>query len=395
MRTPMKSVYWQRNNIILLAIATVLLYSCSSSSGNPGAGGYNMPPPVLPVISINNLPATTYQDYTASLEGTKNVDIRSQVDGYLDKIYVDEGAYVRRGQPLFKIDARPYTEQLNNAKANLQAAKANLNSAEINVSKLEPLVKNNVVSDVQLKTAQAAYEAAKANVAQAEATVANAEINVGYTTVSSPVDGYISRIPFKIGSLVGKSDAQALAQVSEIKDIYAYFSLSETDFQQFKNQFPGNTVEEKIKQLPPVELILADNTVYDQKGRVGIVEGQFSKTTGTISFRAIFPNEKGMLRSGNTGKIRIVHPVGSTAVVPQEATFEIQDKVFVFAVGDSNKVASLPITVTGRSGNYYLVDKGINPGTKIVYTGFERLKDGMTIVPQAMSLDSILKVRPM
>src|SRR5882757_5756636 len=181
------------------------LTGCSTTSGNPEAGA--PPPQSLPVISVTNMPVTINKEFNASLEGTKNIDIRSQVDGYLEKIYVDEGAFVKKGQPLFRLDARPFTEQLNNAKASVLAAKANLSNAEINVSKLEPLVKNNVVSDVQLKTAQAAYDAAKANVAQAEATVANAEINIGYTLISAPVDGYIGRIPSKIGSLVVRNDA--------------------------------------------------------------------------------------------------------------------------------------------------------------------------------------------
>ncbi|HZE83116.1 MAG TPA: efflux RND transporter periplasmic adaptor subunit, partial [Puia sp.] len=179
------------------------------------------------------------------------------------------------------------------------------------------------------------------------------------------------------------------------KEVYAYFSLSENDFIQFKNQFPGKTVEDKIRQLQPVELILSDNTIYPQKGKVGTVDGQFSKTTGTISFRTSFPNAGGLLRSGNTGKIRIPQAFTSTLVIPQEASFELQDKIFVFALGDSNKVASKPITVTSRSGNYYLVEKGISPGEKIVYSGLDRLKDGMVIAPKAMSLDSLLKARPM
>ncbi|HMH20223.1 MAG TPA: efflux RND transporter periplasmic adaptor subunit [Puia sp.] len=370
------------------------LTGCNTTSGNPEAAA-PPPPPSLQVISVTNQPVTLYKEFNASLEGTKNIDIRSQVDGYLEKIFVDEGAFVKKGQPLFRLDARPFTEQLNNARATVLAAKANLSSAEINVSKLEPLVKNNVVSDVQLKTAQAAYDAARANVAQAEAQVSNAQINLGYALISAPVDGYIGRIPSKIGSLVVRNDAQALTVLSEIREVYAYFSLSENDFIQFKNQFAGRTIEDKIKQLPPVELILSDNTVYPQKGKVGTVDGQFSRTMGTISFRASFPNVNGLLRSGNTGKIRIPQSFASTLVIPQEATYELQDKIFVFAVGDSNKVAGKPITVTGRSGNYYLVDKGISPGDKIVYTGLDRLRDGMIIAPKAMSLDSLLKARPM
>jgi len=374
-------------------IATVILYACNSSSGNQGT--FQQPPQSLPVITVSTMPATIYQEFSASLEGSKDIEIRPQVDGYIDKIYVDEGAHVRKGQPLFHITDRPYREQLNNAKASLSASRANLVNAEINVSKLTPLVQNNVISDVQLKTAQAAYNVAGANVAQAQAVVQNAEINLGYTLIKAPVDGYIGKIPLKTGSLVGTTTAEALTVISELKKVYAYFSLSENDFLQFKNQFPGKTVEEKIKQIPPVELVLADNSVYLQKGKVEIVSGQFDNSKGTISFRASFENTDGLLRSGNTGKIRIPRNITSALVIPQEATFELQDKVFVFALGDSNKVASKPVIIAGRSGNYYLVEKGVNAGEKIVYSGIDRLQDGVVIQPQFISMDSLLRTKPL
>jgi membrane fusion protein (multidrug efflux system) len=308
---------------------------------------------------------------------------------------VDEGAQVKKGQLLFKIDPQPYIEQLNNANAIYMAAKASLEDAEINVNKLVPLVQNNVISDVQLKSAQAALDVAKANVAQTSAAVQSARINLGYTSITAPASGYIGRIPYKTGSLVGRSTTDALTVLSETKDVRAYFSMSELNFQQFKEQLPGNTIAEKIKQMPPVELVLATDSVYAQKGKVELAEGQFDKTTGTINFRATFPNAQGLLRSGNTGKIRLVRNLGSSIVIPQEATFELQDKIFVYAVGDSNKVASKPITVAGTSGNYYLVQSGVNQGEKIVYTGLERLRDGAVIQPQPMSMDSLLKAKPM
>ncbi|PWT72702.1 MAG: efflux transporter periplasmic adaptor subunit [Bacteroidetes bacterium] len=378
--------------IFVLIAGMVLLQSCGTSSGSP-----TMTQPIqsLPVISVSSKPVTTYREYTATIEGTKNIEIRPQVDGYLDKIFVDEGAYVKKGQTLFKINDQPYREQLNTANASLQAAKASLENAQINVNKLTPLVQNNVISDVQLKTAQAAYNAAKANVEQAAAQVNAAQINVGYTVISAPVNGYIGRIPSKTGSLVTKNQTQALTMLSEVKDIYAYFSLSETDFLEFKNNFKGNTLEEKIKNIPAVQLELADNTIYPQEGKVEIAEGQFDKTIGSITFRAIFPNVNGLLRSGNTGRVRIPKQVENSIVVPQESTFELQDKIFVYTLADSNKVTGRPITVAARSGNYYLVDKGLKPGEKIVYTGLDRLRDGMPIIPETISMDSLLKLRPL
>lgn len=375
-------------------IIVAFLSSCASSSANPeNAGG--MPPAALPVLKVAALPATTYREYNATLEGKVNVEIRPQVDGYLDKIFVDEGAYVKAGQPLFRINDRTYQEQLSNANALLLAAKANEEKALVEVNRLTPLVQNNVVSDVQLKTANAAYQAAKASVAQAQATVSNARINVGYTLIAAPVSGYIGRIPFKTGSLVGRGETQPLTLLSDVNEVYAYFSMSEIDFLAFKNKMEGNTVADKVKKLPAVDLVLPDNSIYTEKGHVETMEGQFDKTMGSVSFRASFPNGAGLLRSGNTGKVRIPQQLSEALVVPQEATFELQDKVFVFAVGDSNKVASKPITVSGKSGAYYLVEKGLQPGEKIVFAGLGRLQDGAVIAPQPISLDSLLKVKPL
>lgn len=380
-------------NLSLFFIAAVIVYSCASSSGNEPS--YQMPPQELPVVAISAIPATTYQEFTASIEGTKDIEIRPQVNGYIEKIYVDEGSHVKKGQPLFLINDRPYREALNNARASLSAAKANQSTAEINVSKLKPLVESNIISEVQFKTAQSAYDAATANVAQTQAMVENAQINVGYANIKAPVDGYIGRITFKTGSLVGTSIAEPLTVLSDINKIYAYFSLSEDDFIQFKNQFEGNSVEEKIKHLPEVELMLSDNSIYPKKGKIETVSGQFNNTTGAISFRATFPNSEGLIRSGNTGKIRIPRSTTKDLIVPQEATFELQDKVFVFILGDSNKVSNAPIHVTGTSGNYYLVDKGISAGQKIVYAGLDRLQDGAVIQPQIITMDSLLKVKPL
>ncbi len=375
----------------LFFTAIPVFFTACNSSEATNAPDTAQPPQPLPVVTVTQRPATLYQEYSASLEGSKDIEIRPQVEGYIEKIYVDEGAYVRKGQPLFKINDRTYREQLNTARAGLAAARANLASAQINVSKIAPLVQNNIVSDVQLKTAQAAYNAAAAQVAQAQAMVRNAEINLGYTIVKAPVDGYIGRTPLRIGSLVGLSTPEPLTVLSEIKNVYAYFSLSESDFIDFKQQYSGASIEQKIKAMAPVELVLADGSVYPVKGKVEMASGQFNSNTGAITFRAEFPNSDGQLRSGNTGKIRLPLSLSSALVVPQEATFELQDKVFVFLLADSNKVTSVPIISAGRSGNYYLVEKGIKAGDKIVYSGLDRLKDGMVIQPQPLSMDSLLK----
>ena len=376
----------------LIIIAAVIFSGCSSAEGSQAPP----PPPSLPVLTISPSTATTYQEFSATVEGKTNVEIRPQVSGILDKIYVEEGSFVNAGQPLFKINDRPYGEEVNNASANVQAAKANLEKASIEVNRLQPLVENKVISDVQLKAAQAAYDAAKAQVTQAQAAGNNAGINLGYTLVKAPVNGFIGRIPFKVGALVGKGEAQPLTVVSDVKEMYAYFGMSENDFLKFTNQAPGKTINEKIKGLPPVELQLADKSIYPFKGKIELMEGQFDKNIGAITFRATFPNAEGMLRSGITGKVRI--PQGNTTntlSVPQTSTYELQDKIFVFAVGDSNKVVGKQIHIVGKTTNYYLVDKGVQAGDKIVFAGMDRLVDGSVIAPQLMPADSLSKAMPL
>lgn len=374
--------------ILMLA---VFVYGCSSPKAGPAPQG----PPQLPVMAVTAAPATTYLEFPASLEGKVNVDVRPQVSGYLEKIFVDEGAYVKAGQPLFKIDPKVYAEQLNGASSNQLAAQANVEKAQVEVDRLTPLVASNVVSDVQLKTAKANYEVAKAALAQAKAAVGSARINVGYTLVTAPVSGYIGRIPYKTGALVSNLDAQPLTVLSEVREMYAYFSMSEADFITFKNDFPGKTLEEKLKNAPPVELILADNSTFAQKGKIGTIDGQFDKTTGAITFRATFPNADGVLRTGNTGKVRFAREVPDAITIPQEATFEIQDKVLVYTVADSNKVASRPIRITGKTANLYFVGEGLKAGEKIVLSGTGNLKDGAVITPQPVSADSVLKSKPL
>jgi membrane fusion protein, multidrug efflux system len=383
-----------RHFLILSAVSVFIaafVSSCTQVQGTQAAP----PPQALPVLAINAAPATTYQEYPATVEGKTNVEIRPQVSGYLDKIYVEEGAYVSQGQPLFKINDRPYDAQLNNAEANISAAKANMEKAAIEVNRLKPLVENKVISDVQLKAAEAAYQAAKAEVDQTQAAGNNANINLGYTLVKAPVNGFIGRIPYKTGSLVGHGETQPLTVLSDVREVYAYFSMSESDFLRFTGELTGNSIAARIKALPPVELQLADKSIYGAKGRIELMEGQFDKTMGTISFRAVFPNAEGLLRTGSTGRIRIPQASPTAVPVPQTANFELQDKILVFAVGDSNKVISRPLHVVAKMTGWYLVDKGVKPGDRIVYAGMDRLQDGAVITPQLLSTDSIIKVMPL
>ncbi|WP_374948335.1 efflux RND transporter periplasmic adaptor subunit, partial [Mucilaginibacter sp.] len=240
--------------IILIAIIAISLFSCGPKTQTAQAP----PPPALPVATVGTGSQTTYQDYPASIEGTVNVEVRPQVSGALDKVFVDEGAFVKAGQPIFKINDQPYRAALNNALASLHAAEAAAGNAQLEVDKLTPLVANKVVSDYQLKTAKSAYQVAKANIESARANVSTAQINVGYTLIKAPVSGYIGRLLKKQGSLVSPQDVEALTQLSDVHDVHVYFSLGEKDFVNFKEQYPGETLKDKLKRLPSVGLLLAD-----------------------------------------------------------------------------------------------------------------------------------------
>ncbi|MDN3548122.1 efflux RND transporter periplasmic adaptor subunit [Mucilaginibacter aquaedulcis] len=363
---------------IILALVALTLYSCSSAPQAPQAP----PPPSLPVAAITSATQTTYQEYPASIEGTVNVEIRPQVSGTLDKVFVDEGAFVNAGQPIFKINEQPFRASLNNALAALHAAEASQVNAQLEVEKLTPLVQNKVVSEYQLKTAKAAFQVATANIESAKANVSTAQINLGYTLIKAPVSGYIGRLERKQGSLVGPQDAAALTQLSDVHDVHVYFSLGEKDFVNFKEQYPGQTLTEKLKQLPSVSLLLADGTEYTKQGKIDVIDGQFDKNTGAITVRATFVNPQGLLRSGNTGKVRLSLEHKDALIVPESATVEMQDKVFVFTVGDSSKVKKQAISIVGKNGDNYLVKDGVKVGDQIVLSGIDKLQEGMVIHPE-------------
>jgi membrane fusion protein (multidrug efflux system) len=368
---------------LFFAAITVVVAGCSSEPKL----AVTTPVPALPITSLISETKTTYQDYPASIQGKVNIEIRPQVSGSLKKIFVDEGAFVKAGQILYKIDEQPFRAELNNALANQHALESALINARLEVEKLTPLVQNHVISDYQLKSANAAYAAALANVDQAKAIVSTAKINLAYTLIKAPTSGYISRLRKKQGSLVGPNDQEPLTELSDVQEVHVYFALGERDFVNFKNQYPGETLAEKLSKLPQVSLVMPDNSEYPRKGRIDMIDGQFNSSTGSITLRAIFSNPDGLLRSGNTGKVRLSLEHQDVMVVPQEATVEMQDKVFVYSVGDSNKVEMKAITIVGKSGSNYLVKQGVDRGEKIVLSGFSNLQEGSVINPQSVAVN--------
>lgn len=357
---------------------TLFIAGCAGKQQNTSPA----PLQALPVLALNVSDQTTYAEYPASIQGVSDIDIRPQVSGILDRIFISEGARVIQGQSLFQISPLPFREALHTAQATYQAAEAALHSAELEVEKIRPLVSNQVVSDFQLKTALATVQEAKAYTAQARAGVAAAKINLGYTLIKAPVSGYIGRLPKKQGSLISLNDPIALTTISDTHEVYVYFSLGEDDYIRFNSHYQGKDAAERFKKMPGVSLILADQSLYTALGRIDMVDGQFNRQTGSITLRATFPNLAGVLKSGNTGRIRLGKLHNQTLVVPQAATVEVQDKLFVFTVDAKNQVSRQPIRITGSSGTNYLVASGVKKGDRIVLEGIDKLKEGDHIQPE-------------
>lgn len=369
--------YTMKKTLLIGFLLTLFLQACAEKSIPQ-----ETQVPQLPLLTLEATDTVTTNTYPGSIRGIEDIEIRPQVSGILESVSVDEGAYVTKGQLLFKLNDLPFKEQLNSASAAVSAAKSALLNTQLEIDKLTPLVANKVVSDYQLKTAQTAHKIALSNLEQAQALAENAKINLNYTRIVAPVTGYIGRLPKRQGSLLNPADLEALTTLSNVEKVHVYFSLGELDFIHFKNQHLGIDLADKIKNLPAVRLELADKSRYEEEGRIDVIDGQFDKNTGAIILRATFPNPKRILRSGNTGKIQLDIPQTNALLVPQESTVEIQDKVFVFYVDSSNKVVKKPIDIIGRTAHHYLIGSKLKAGDRIVLKGFEKLQDGMQILPE-------------
>lgn len=363
-----------------IALVTILLFM-SCTPNNKTEKEYLS----LPVLNVDTTTAITVKDYIGTIEGKVNVEIRSQVEGILEEIYVDEGQYVQAGQPLFKIDPSPYVEVLKNEVATENIERAKLKNAKLEVERLRPLVEHEVIASVQLEAVKANYEVAQASLARASAAVASARIYVDRTVIKAPVQGYIGMIPKRLGNLVTRSEKTALTVLSDVSDVFVYFSMSESDYLYFTKdkKINNDSVRNSLGNiLPEAQLFLADGTEYMQKGIVDAVSGQVNRSTGSISLRASFPNSSEVMRSGNTGTVRLKESKAGVILVPQEAVITMQDRVFVYTVDENSKARLTAIQIDGISGQNYIISSGLEPGDKVILTGFHKLEEGVLINPK-------------
>ncbi len=358
----------------LPAVAALLITACGDSK----SGGQNNAAPQalsLPVIEVPTKTVTAYTTYPTNIEGMVNSEVRAKVGGYITDVLVDEGQKVSKGQVLFRIETQSLTQDA-------AAAKANVNAAQVEVDKLKPLVAKNIISSVQLATANAKLQQAKSGYNSIAA-------NIGYGTIKSPVNGYVGSIKLRKGSLVSPSDQEPLTTVSEINNVYAYFSMNEKEYLDFLQETSGESKTQKIKNFPNVILVLANGAEYPEKGKIETINSQINPNTGTVSFRALFSNKNGLLNNGNSGIIKVPTVYKDAIVIPQESTYEQQEKTFVYKLSKDTTAVASAIEIKASTGNVYVIASGVKNGENIVAKGVNKVREGVKIKPQPIAFDSI------
>jgi len=401
-----------KNNLMILALSALAVTACNKEESRPPMG-----PKVVATVAAETRNVTGYSSFPASIEGRVNNGVRAKMQGYITQVLVDEGQFVSKGQPLFRLETNALDQSasaaragvgaarssVSAAEANVKAAQSAVNAAQVEVDKLRPLVEKNIISSVQLQTAQAnlaraqaqlsqaiaAKQQAAAGVSQAQANYQGVQENINYSIIRAPISGVVGKINFRTGSLVGPSDPTPITTVSDTSELYAYFSMNEKEYLDFLKTAKGATVPEKLKNMPAVELVLANGEPYQHKGNIKAVTGQIDPSTGSIQFRVSFPNPEKMLSNGNSGTIRIPVAYDNALVVPESATYEQQGLVYVYKV-KQDTAKSAVISVTDRVSNMVVVKDGLDKGEVVVAEGVGTLKSGTPVKPQPKKFDDLI-----
>ncbi len=325
------------------------------------------------------------QSYVADVQAVQFVEIKPKVEGFVEDVLVDEGEHVKKGQVLFKLSSAELYEEVKEAQANYKQVQAELKMAEVEADRVKRLVEKDIISPIRLEQALAEADVARLRVQQAKSRLLRAETNYSYTTITSPFEGYVDRIPFKVGSLVTPSSL--LTSLTDVSEMFAYFKINEKEYLEYKRTQLSGVEQPEYNNL---ELILSDQTTYPYKGTVETVEGDFERGTGSIAFRARFANPDRLLRHGVSGKIRMLTEMEDVILVPQRSTFEIQDFTYVYTVDEEGKVSVRSFEPLSRHGAYY-VTKDLPDNTLIVYEGVQQVSDGMVITPEIVDAETVRK----
>jgi len=342
----------------IMMISAFTLVSCKGKNGQKSSTGTVK----YKVETVRRADATVYSLFPVQIQSENAIDIYPRATGYIQKIYVQEGDIVSKGSPILKIEDADYLQAVN-------STKAEFDNARLEVTKLMPLVEKGIISPLQLETAQS-------NAKATEAAYENAKINWGYTLIKSPVSGVIGRISLREGSLLTAGISTPITSVASNGDVFAYFSFDEKFLLQFSDSTAGGTLQQKVAKLPPVELALADGQIYGQKGRIELGSSLIDPNTGSLQMKGVFPNPNAVLRSGSTGTIRIPTFYKNSIIIPQKATYDIQDKKMIFTVDSANIVHATNISVSNNTSDNFIIASGLNAGDKIVVDGIGKIKDG-------------------
>lgn len=376
--------------VISFSFAIMLLISACKSENKNMTARQNMPAKEYPVRTLAPQSFTLYSEYPANIEGVLSIEIRPRIQGYIEEINVDEGASVKKGELLFKLNSEEYEQAVRSAEASLKVAEANLNTAQMEVDRQNPLVEKGIVSDFDLETAKLNVASQKASIAVAKANLINAKTNLSYCYIKSPANGIIGLINYKLGSLVSSANARPLTSLSDISEVRAYFALNEKDLLSLNREMQKNALANELDHFPEITLVLSDGTEYEHKGRIDAISGIINTTTGSVTMRASFPNPELLLKSGSSGIVKIPVHLDSVLVIPQKSTYEIQNKSFVYVVTGDQHVKATHIEVRpDGTGQNFVVTSGLKPGDTIVTEGTASLRDGSPIKPIQASKDSM------
>jgi len=351
------------NYLLFIIVFVLLTYSCKNS------GTSDSSKEVIPIIILEQTDVEVPQTYVADIHAFHFVEIKPKIEGYIDVIYVDEGKKVKKGETIFRLKSLEHNEDLKEAEAGHKQAMAKLKMAQYEVDRISKLVEKKIVSQLRLDQALAEKEVAEFEVKQAESRMQRSNAMLSYTDISAPFDGAISRIMFKAGSLVTPNDL--LTNISDVSEMFAYFKLSEHDYLQFKKADNATLPDS-------VHLILPDGSLYGHKGKIEAAGSDFERSTGSIAFRARFPNPDGLLKHGISGKIQLINTMEQVLMVPQKSTFEILDFIYIYTVDQESKVKVRSFKPLCRLNNFY-VTQDLEPRSVIVYEGIQLVKDGMSI----------------
>jgi membrane fusion protein (multidrug efflux system) len=374
---------------ILLITATFAALSLTACKGNLEEA----PRPIQPynVINLKQQDVELYAEYPATLQGIEDIEIRPMINGYVDKIYVDEGQEVKKGDLLFQISNPQFAQDVEMYAARVASAKTAVEAAQIQVEKTKPLVQQGIISAYELTNANLALDMRKADLEQAKATYNTSKTNLGYTSIKSPVDGVIGKLPYKLGSYVYSNTVLPLTVVSNISKVFAYFSINEKEQLKMFETIDGKSFQDKINKIPAVTLILSNGETYTIQGKIETFSGQVNNQTGSFNVRASFDNPAKMLRSGSSAVIRIPAHLKNTIIIPQKATSELQDKRLAYIVGKGDIVTAAPISVIEvPGGKFFVVNQGLKANDQLIIEGVGIVPEGTKIKPTVVSADSLL-----